>query len=139
MHVIAFQRNLHVLSQRARCCNTRSGHGKGHQSRKGIVFSAGDYQSAFSYDSYREVFEADIYRHLEFLMKLLENRTRRGEDDIAAANSIHREETLRSFYANVFQDEGNATFTHSHSVCLGTSVLRSMLARCKLAGDQSNT
>ena len=120
MHVMAFHRNLHVLNQRARCCNTRSGHGKGHQSRKGIVFAAGDYQAAFSYDNYRETFENDIYHHLDFLMKLLEDRTRRGEDDISAANGIHREETLRSFYANAF-DEENATFTHSHSVCLGMS------------------
>jgi hypothetical protein len=123
MHVMAFQRNLHVLNQRARCCNVRSGHGKGHQSRKGIVFSAGDYQAAFSYDTYREIFENDIYRHLEWLMKLLEERIRRGEDDVSAANGIHSEETLRSFYASVFQGQDSSSFTHSHSVCLGMSIL----------------
>jgi hypothetical protein len=120
MHVMAFQRNIHVLNQRARCCNVRSGHGsKGHQTRKGIVFAAGEYHATFTYDGYREEFETDICRHLEWLMKLLEDRIRGGEDDVTAANGIHREETLRSFYANVFQEQENATFSHSHSVCLG--------------------
>ncbi|KIW04786.1 uncharacterized protein PV09_03974 [Verruconis gallopava] len=105
---------------RARCCNVRSGHGsKGHQTRRGIVFAAGEYQAAFTYENYKNEFETQIFKHLEWLMRLLEDRIRRGEDDVSAANGIHREETLRSFYANVFQDQENATFTHSHGVCLG--------------------
>lgn len=118
MHAISFHRNMHILNARARCVNVRSGHGsKGHQTRKGIVFAAGEYQATFTNDAYKERFESHVYGHLEWLMSLLDTRTRRGEDDVAAANAIHREETLRSFYTGIFEE--NATFTHSHSVCLG--------------------
>lgn len=115
--VMSVQRNLHVLNDRSRCVNVLSGHSKGHQTASGIVFAAGEYQSAFTYEGFRDEFHNLIYYRLEWLMRLLEERIKRGEEDIPAANNIHQEETLRSFYADIFQD--NATFQHSHSLCLG--------------------
>jgi hypothetical protein len=102
--------------QISRCVNVKSGHGsKGHQQQNGAVFAVGDYMSKFSFEAYREEFEATVYYRLKYLMDLLLERTQAGERQDAAAASIHREETLLEFYDKTAR-YGVKRF-HNHSLC----------------------
>jgi hypothetical protein len=114
---ISASRNLRYLVKQSRCVNVRSGHGsKGHQTQKGKIFSKGEYVSGFAFEDFQEEFHAAVYYRLEHLMKLLDDRTRRGEPPDLAASTIHRAETLVLFYNN--DEQKKARLFQSHLMCL---------------------
>lgn len=98
-----------------RCVNVRSGHGaKGHQSKLGKVLGFGDYQSAFSFESYRDTFRSNIYNNIVALCRRLQRSCIKSEE--VAAARIHRELILPSFFNHVTGNQPRKLV--SHTVCL---------------------
>lgn len=95
--------------------NVRSGHTKGHQNKAGKIICAGDYESSFSFESYREIFEEDIYEHLDELLGPLHGNTRQGITEERAAAQLHQSKIMPHFFAHAARGSPE-TFT-SHTVC----------------------
>lgn len=99
-----------------RCVNVRSGHGaKGHQLKTGKLLAAGDYQSSFTFASYKQVFQDHIYERLEALSHRVRQRTKEDVTEDRAAAEIHRESVLHHFFTRVFKGDSQSFI--SHSVC----------------------
>lgn len=114
---ITGHRNLRYIAHKSRCVNVRAGHSsKGHQTADGTIFHSGEYVSDFTWESYHEEFYAAVYFRLDYLMGILDERTRDGTLPEIAAAAIHRDETLGPFYRDNLQDV--AQLFQSHSVCL---------------------
>lgn len=114
---ITMHRNLKYISSESRCINVRAGHSsKGHQTEDGTIFHSGDYHAEFTWETYHEEFHASVYFRLEYLMGILEERTRDGTPPEIAAAAIHRDDTLAPFYRKHLKSM--AQLFQSHSVCL---------------------
>ncbi len=87
--------------KRTRCINMKNGHSKGHQLKGGKVYP-GTYQSSFSLATYRETFRSNVFYAFEESMKKLQEDERKAklpEERVGAL--IHRETTLKYFYAKL--------------------------------------
>lgn len=105
------------MARQSVCVNVRAGHGsKGHQTRHGTIFAAGDYQSNFSVETYQRDFYDSVYTRLDYLMKQLDQQTRDGRDQEPISHALHKQETLMDFY---FTPRGKKDISlHNHTVCL---------------------
>jgi Patatin-like phospholipase len=108
---------------KSKCINVRSGHGsKGHQTRNGAIFAAGEYVSTFNFDTYGVEFQDAVYFRLFHLMSLLAVRTSQGQSAEGAAHDIHQHKTLIPFYNESLR--GKTRPFHCHSICLGCLIDR---------------
>ena len=100
-----------------RCVNVRSGHdsSKGHQLASGKILAVGEYESKFSFESYRRVFEATVYLHLKQLLEKLKKRGGFRESEEKTAANLHKELTLQPFFMNI-SDQQPERFVN-HTVC----------------------
>lgn len=114
---ITGSRNLALMARQSVCVNVRAGHGsKGHQTRHGTIFAAGDYRSNFSVETYQRDFYDSVYTRLDYLMKQLDQQTRDGRDQEPISHALHKQETLMDFY---FTPRGKKDISlHNHTVCL---------------------
>jgi len=116
LNSLHFHHNMRVSAVLYRCVNVRCGHGsKGHQLRDGRVFAVGSYDSEFSFENYHEEFRKKVYLRLDYLLKLLSDRLKKGEAPATAAARIHRDDGLSMFYEEHTKKEARAF--QSHSVC----------------------
>lgn len=111
-----------VNSKKQRCVNVRVGHqSKGHQSKDGKVFAAGEYISSFSFNAYYMDFRNLVYSCLVALLDELAHRVQEGYAEEAAAAAIHREMVITNFFAHITTASHNLAvkegFLHSHSAC----------------------
>lgn len=111
-----------VNPKRQRCVNVRVGHqSKGHQSKDGKVFAAGDYVSSFSFNAYYKDFRNTVYSCLVALLDELAPRVQEGTAEEAAAAAIHKEMVITNFFAHITTASHNLSvnegFLHSHSAC----------------------
>ncbi|KAL9047302.1 MAG: hypothetical protein Q9214_000088 [Letrouitia sp. 1 TL-2023] len=99
----------------ARCVNVRSGHGsKGHQLKNGKVLAVGGYVSRFSFKSYQENFQLDVYSRLDELLKTLRSRVQAGpETEVQAAAKIHKDTVMVHFYDHAARGRADAFISHS--------------------------
>ncbi|KAL8723905.1 MAG: hypothetical protein Q9181_007090 [Wetmoreana brouardii] len=101
----------------ARCVNVRSGHGtKGHQLKSGKVLAVGNYESLFSFESYRETFAFDVYAQLTESLWILHTKVQDSHDSEAnVAARIHATSVMKHFHDHTVK-AGAASFI-SHSTC----------------------
>ena len=86
-------------NSKVRCVNVRLGHTrKGHQSKDGKVFAAGDYASNFSFERHSVEFRNMVYACLVQLLEELTENVEDGEPEERAAAYIHRDMVLKSFF-----------------------------------------
>ncbi|KAL9120659.1 MAG: hypothetical protein Q9187_002784 [Circinaria calcarea] len=81
----------------------KNGHAKGHQLENGKVYS-GEYQSAFSSETYHDTFRADVFNALATSLEVVQDEQQRqseglAEDQVAAM--IHKRKTLQEFYTKL--------------------------------------
>ena len=76
--------------------NVRSGHRtKGHQLKNGKVLAVGDYVSRFSFESYQETFQFEVFSRLDESLKLLHTRVQKaGETEAEAAAEFHKDTVM---------------------------------------------
>lgn len=111
-----------VDSKKQRCVNVRVGHqSKGHQSKDGKVFAAGDYVSSFSFNAYYQDFRNTVYSCLVALLDELAPRVQEGISEEAAAASIHKDMVINNFFARITKTiwklSAEERFLHSHTAC----------------------
>ena len=84
----------------ARCVNVRSGHGtKGHQLKNGKVLAIGNYVSQFSFKSYHETFQFDVFSRLHESLGLLHTQIQKaGKTEVKAAAELHKDTVMAHFY-----------------------------------------
>ena len=89
----------------ARCVNVRSGHGtKGHQLKNGKVLAVGNYVSRFSFESYQDTFQFDVFSRLNESLKLLHSQVQKaGENEAGAAAELHKNTVMAHFYNHAEQ------------------------------------
>lgn len=107
------------VTPRGRCVNVKAGHHKGHQTKKGDLLGAGDYQSSFTAQSHRHVFRDEIFSRLHELLECLREgskSTKVVEREVAA--TMHYKMILGPF----FRHWGGAEKFISHSSCLACLV-----------------
>ncbi|KAK4629215.1 Calcium-independent phospholipase A2-gamma [Fulvia fulva] len=103
-------------SSKGRCVNVRSGHGaKGHQLKSGKLLADGEYQSSFTFQSYREEFQIQVYRILLALSKRVRTRAREGIPEEQAAAETHEDWVLPHFIEHAARGDAKAFI--SHTVC----------------------
>lgn len=99
-----------------RCVNVSSGHSKGHQTSDGKIFATGDFVTSISRAELQRDFESRVFVCLQKLHQDLQDRTVKGENDMAVAKEIHQEQTLRPFWGGL-NDDGVVRHFHSHTAC----------------------
>ncbi|KAL8726779.1 MAG: hypothetical protein Q9181_005928 [Wetmoreana brouardii] len=100
----------------ARCVNVRSGHTKGHQLKSGKVLAVGDYNSRFSFENYRKIFEFDVYSQLTESLGILRTKMHDSRDSEAnVAAEIHASTVMKPFHNHTVK-AGAQSFI-SHSTC----------------------
>ena len=107
----------YISPKGGRCVNVRSGHGaKGHQLKSGKLLAAGDFESSFTFDSYRHTFQKDTYQKLKGLRGMVSARINEGGiSEEQAAAEIHRECVLPAFFEHA--SRGDPQLFISHTVC----------------------
>ena len=74
----------------------------------------GDYFSNFSFESYQEIFQWDVYSRLTGLLQRLASRVEEGgELESQVAAEIHRDVVMHSFYQHSSQGRSDAFISHS--------------------------
>lgn len=110
-----------------RCCNVATGHQKGHQSKSGKIFSAGEFYSIFKQDEFgqRDLFINAVSTGLQkLLLEFAEIQLHDGpENEEAAAASLHRTKTLKGcghLWSPILVHHGqNSGPLTSHTTCFG--------------------
>lgn len=111
--------------KKTRCVNVRVGHqSKGHQSKDGKVFAAGDYESTFSFEAYKNKFRNDVYILLVVSQRELASRGQQGVSEKSEAARIHRDFVLTHFFTRFTTTAQNSHlqsafdgFLHSQTAC----------------------
>lgn len=98
-----------------RCVNVRAGHqSKGHQLSNGRVTGVGAYESDFTPEKYRDIFQYCVLRSLkDLLMRLGEDTKNDLRHELQKAGEIHCEKVLHHFYRHLH----GATNFISHTAC----------------------
>lgn len=112
-------------NKKERCVNVRVGHqSKGHQSKDGKVFAAGEYVSGFSFNTYYKDFRDSVYSCLVALLRELASRVQQGEPEEIAAAYIHRHMVLTNFFLHTTTAAKDSHlqsaldgFLHSQTAC----------------------
>ena len=87
---------------------------KGHQLKNGKVLAVGGYVSSFSFETYREKFQADVYSRFVDLLKRLRSRVQEGgELEPQAAAEIHKDDVMVQFYSHAARDRPEAFISHT--------------------------
>lgn len=95
-----------VNPKKQRCVNVRVDHqSKGHQSKDGKVFAAGDYVSSFSFNAYYKYFRNMVYQCLVALLDELAPRVQEAFAEEAAAAANHGEIVISKFFAHINEGE----------------------------------
>ena len=87
---------------------------KGHQLKNGKVLAVGGYVSSFSFESYRNKFQADVYSRFDELLKRLRSRVQEGgELEPQAAAEIHKDDIMVQFYSHSARGRPEAFISHT--------------------------
>lgn len=74
----------------------------------------GGYVSQFSFENHQAIFQAEIYAHLNELLKILHSRLENDdESEVEAAANIHRSTVLDHFFDHTSKGRGNNFISHS--------------------------
>ncbi|EHK19930.1 uncharacterized protein TRIVIDRAFT_285, partial [Trichoderma virens Gv29-8] len=92
------------------CVNTKLSHEKGHQTRKGVIFARGGYQSSFNYLESFDQWIADIQKVIESLEAKVNSAEK---DECSFIPRMHRS-VMETFYYKV----PSASRFRSHLTCV---------------------
>lgn len=102
------------LGTQGRCVNVKAGHTKGHQLSNGRVLSVGDYQSAFVFETYQQIFHSFLLRILRKLVQSLSDATIGSPQlELEKAHEIHRTRILTPFFKHLHTSQSFI----SHTAC----------------------
>lgn len=76
--------------------------------------AVGGYVSSFSFETYREKFQADVYSRFDELLKRLRSRVQEGgELEPQAAAEIHKDDIMVQFYSHSARGRPEAFISHT--------------------------